>query len=52
MIANGWVTAEYDPSLPCLAFLMPEETACIHPNRDGVWGVRPSLSEVLEPQLS
>jgi flavin-dependent dehydrogenase len=50
MIANGWVDAEYDPSLPTLAFLMPQETACIHPNRDSVWGVRPSIAEVLEPQ--
>lgn len=34
MIATGWVDPSLDPTRPGLRFLMPDETACIHPNRD------------------
>ena len=34
MIVDGWVTAEYDPSLPLYTFEVPEESMAIHQNID------------------
>ena len=34
MINDGWVTAEYDPSLPLYEFRVPEDNDVIHRNID------------------
>jgi len=34
MIAEGWVKASYDPGLQSMPVRTPEETSCVHANRD------------------
>lgn len=36
LIVEGWITASHNPARPLLPFVVPTESASMHPNRDNV----------------